>query len=131
MKLDNNCVRDLLLYIEEETDLSESICIESIPNLSYSADDLLYTAMKLQEAGYVNADVERTYDIENGGYSITVFDLTWQGHKFLDNIRDNAVWKTTKGIVSKFSSVSLGIIESVAAQVITNMINQHLGQSDR
>lgn len=33
-----------------------------------------------------------------------------------------------KGIISKFSSVSLGIIENVATQVITNMIAYQIGQ---
>lgn len=128
MKLNNDCIRDLLLYIEENTNLSDDVYIESINDLSYSIEELLYTSIKLKEANFINAEIEQTYDEENGGYSITVFSLTWQGHKFLDNIRDSEVWKTTKGIISKFSSVSLGIIENVAAQVITNMISLQIGQ---
>lgn len=128
MKLNNDCVRDLLLYIEANTNLSDDIYIESINDLSYLIKELLYTSIKLKEANFINAEIEQTYDEENGGYSITVFSLTWQGHKFLDNIRDSGVWKTTKGIISKFSSVSLGIIENVAAQVITNMISPQMGQ---
>lgn len=128
MKLNNDCIRDLLLYIEENTNLSDDVYIESINDLSYSIEELLYTSIKLKEANFINAEIEQTYDEENGGYSITVFSLTWQGHKFLDNIRDSEVWKTTKRIISKFSSVSLGIIENVAAQVITNMISLQIGQ---
>lgn len=128
MKLDNDCVRDLLLYIEENTNLSDDIYIESVNDLNYSTETLLYTSIKLKEANFINAEIEQTYDQENGGYSIAVFSLTWQGHKFLDNIRDSGVWKTTKGIVSSFTSVSLGIIENVAAQVITNIITQQIGQ---
>lgn len=96
MKLNNDCVRDLLLYIEENTNLSDDIYIESINDLSYSTEVLLYTSIKLKEANFINAEIEQTYDEENGGYSITVFSLTWQGHKFLDNIRDSGVWKTIK-----------------------------------
>ncbi len=125
MRLNNDCVRDLLLTIEEEVGIDEYISIENTQIKDYSSDDLLYTALKLQEAGYINAKVTNCLD---GSVSVDIFSLTWDGHKFLDNIRDNEVWSKTKSIVAKFSSVSLGIVSNVAAQVILAMIKQQLGQ---
>ncbi len=124
MKLNNECVRDLLLYIEENVGLNEYLSIRKSKIKNYSHEELIYTSKKLHEAGYINAEIE---DYLDGGHEIYIYSLTWNGHKFLDNVRDNKVWKTTKGIVSKFSSVSLGIIENVAAQVITNIITQQMG----
>ena len=124
MKLNNDCVRDLMLYIEKHIDLYNSVSIKDINLNNYSLDELIYTTNKLHEAGYINARIEQDFE----GFDVEIFSLTWNGHKFLDNIRDNNVWKTTKSIVAKFSSVSLGIIENVAAQVITNVITQQIGQ---
>lgn len=126
MKLNNDCVRDLLLYIEENVGIKDDVVIPGLTLSSYTNDELLYTALKLNEAGYLNARVSNYMD---GSCEIEINSLTWQGHKFLDNIRDDGVWATTKGIVSKFSSVSLSVIENIASQVITNIINQQMGQS--
>ena len=125
MKLNNECVRDLMLYIEDNLELGNYIDVATIEELEYSIDILLYTAIKLHEAGYTNSTID--LDIENQP-EVIIHSITWQGHKFLDNIRDDKVWKTTKNIISKFSSVSFSIIEKISAQVITNLINQYMGQ---
>ena len=125
MKLNNDCVRDLLLYIEDKITINDSIAISQIEINKYTSEELIYTAMKLKDAGYVKGNV---YKYITGNADVCVNELTWDGHKFLDNIRDDGVWKTTKEKLSKFSSVSLSIIENVASQVITNLINQQMGQ---
>ena len=125
MKLNNDCVRGLLLYIESNTSINSLIAVSQIEINDYTTDELIYTAMKLQEAGYIKAKISKFID---GSADVYVNELTWNGHKFLDNIRDDGVWKATKEKISKFSSVSLSIIENVAAQVLTNLINQQIGQ---
>lgn len=57
----------------------------------------------------------------------TVSGITWQGHRFLDTVRDNKVWSDTKSVVSKFSSVSISMVETIASNVITQLINKQLG----
>ncbi len=125
MRLNNECVRDLLLAIEENLGINDKVSIDDFELPNYSNDELIYTALKLIEAGFINGDSSKMID---GSIFVYVSSLTWDGHKFLDNIRDNEVWRKTKSIVSKFSSVSLGIISNVAAQVITALIKQQLGQ---
>lgn len=125
MRLNNECVRDLLLTIEENLGINDKVSIDDFELPNYSDDELIYTALKLIEAGFINGESSRMID---GSIFVYVSSLTWDGHKFLDNIRDNEVWSKTKSIVSKFSSVSLGIISNVAAQVITVLIKQQLGQ---
>lgn len=125
MRLNNECVRDLLLAIEENLGINDKVSIDDFELPNYSYDELIYTALKLIEAGFINGDSSKMID---GSIFVYVSSLTWDGHKFLDNIRDNEVWRKTKSIVSKFSSVSLGIISNVAAQVITALIKQQLGQ---
>lgn len=126
MKLNHDCVRDLLLYIEENLEYGYYIKVNEVQIGNYSQHEILYAADKLLEAGFINAT--RKEYIDNPGIPvIRINSITWNGHQFLDNIRDNKVWEYTKGILSKFSSVSIGIISSVAAQVISNLIKTQIG----
>ncbi|WP_143454637.1 DUF2513 domain-containing protein [Ligilactobacillus salivarius] len=83
-----------------------------------------YTVLKLKEANFIDGDVWWT---NNSPARIMVDNLTYEGHKFLDNIRDDKVWKDTKTILSKFSSVSLNFVSSVASDVISRLIQKQLG----
>ena len=124
MKLNQNCVRDILLYVEDHASYDTRISPNSI-DLPYSSDEIVYCAEKLMEAGYLNGTT-RNY-VSSSVPQIMISSLTWEGHKFLDNTRDDGVWKETKNVVGKFSSVSLSLIGQVASQIITSMIQKQLG----
>ena len=123
MRLDPSCVRYVLTYIEENVGYGNSLRAEKIPLENFNKDDVIYTADKLAEANFINADV--SYNIYGEPY-ILINSLTWSGHEFLDNIRDDNVWKNTKNIISKFSSVSLTLVSNIASQVISAMIKNQL-----
>lgn len=125
MKLNKDCVRDLMLYVEDNLSFGSQLDVSQIDNLDYSTEDISYTALKLYEAGYINALIS---DYIDGSSYILIQSITWSGHKFLDNIRDGKIWSTTKSIASKFSSVSISMIENIASQVITNLINKSFEQ---
>lgn len=124
MKLNHDCVRDLLLYIEENLEYSSIIEVDKINLKKYKLEEIAYATKKLKEAGYIHAKF--TIDDIDNLYAY-VGDITWEGHKFLDTIRDNKVWSTTKKVASKVSSVSLSLISTIASQVLTNIINQQFG----
>lgn len=118
MKLDRDCVRDFLLALESlgsgQTLTSENY--RSIPLLaSYERDVIIYTAERLDEAGFINV---KFMPVVGGDKPFFATSITWYGHQFLDNIRDDGVWKETKKIASKVTSVSLGILADIAASVM-------------
>lgn len=123
MKLNQDCIRDLLLYLEENLKLNDYLSISNISLKNYSSEELLYTADKLYEAGYLKCS-RKVYD--NTDLMIFVSSITYTGHQFLDNIRDDKVFAKTKSILSGFKSVSIEIIPETASKVITNLINQQL-----
>lgn len=128
MKLNHDCIRDFLLYFEANTHLNEDMSYEDINHFeiktSYSSDDIIYTIQKLNEANYLKA---KFYYASDSVYNLSVSSITWEGHKFLDTIRDDKVWKNTKSVISKFSSVSVTIVEKVASTVLTNLISKQMG----
>ena len=118
MKLNQECVRDLLLYLEENLEANDIIDIKEI-DLNYSKEELFYTAQKLGEAYYIDFNAHTAF-IENS----TIKTITWDGHQFLDNIRDSEIWKKTKSASSKFASVSISFLGRIASEIITKMILQ-------
>lgn len=127
MKLNYDCVRDLLLYLEENLTYENDVVINNISIKNYTEAELVYTAEKLYEANYLNCMKPLYIDEEIP--SIIVLSLTYNGHQFLDTVRDNAVWDKTKKISSSIASTSLKILENIATNVITNIISKQIGLS--
>ncbi len=129
MKLNHDCIRDLLLYLEDTLTLGNCLKISYAAEDSFlpshSIDDIRYTALKLTEAGYI--DTKSINFIDSRIPEIRILSITYQGHQFLDNIRDDGVWKETKKIASQVSSASIKILSDIAAQVISNIISKQMG----
>lgn len=129
MKLDSECVRDTLLEIEaKQNALFEKLQYEDLKKfdsyIKHGYDQFFYCLYRLQEAGYVDFSDKI---IEEKIYFFCFSKITWEGHQFLDNIRDNTVWKNTKKSVSKLSSVSISFLSKVASNVLSQMIKNDLG----
>ena len=128
MKLNQDCVRSVMLFIENKStfgsflDLNDFLKAEELKN--YKDEEIKYTLAKLSETNYLNKKVQF---INNEIAEFSTGSLTWEGHKFLDTIRDNKVWSKTKEITNKFASVSISMVEDIASQVITNLITIEMG----
>lgn len=120
MKLNHDCIRSVMLYLEENLKITSLIDTKDINLPDYSQEDIDYSVSKLIEANYLDGDIKRFL---TGAHLINVNSITWEGHQFLDNIRDSKVWSNTKSKLSTFSSVSINIMSQVAVSVLTQMIN--------
>lgn len=124
MELDYDCVRHLLLEIESNKKLGEPLTEynfkDNIVFGKYDFETVMYSLLKLKEANYVNVSLSW----ESGhviGYLIN--DITWAGHEFLDNIRDNKTWSEVKNVASKTSSMSLTLMSKLAFQYLSQKFN--------
>lgn len=115
LKLNQDCIRDLLIYLEENLGYKDKIIINSLKLNNYSKEELMYTADRLYEANYINVNI--CWNM-NSTHIIVVTSISYQGHQFLDTIRDNDIWKSTKAKASKIASVSLPIIQELASSFI-------------
>jgi hypothetical protein len=126
MQLTPDCIRDVLL--ELETFHIGVYKVDSFQNclLHYSSEQILYTLIKLYEGAYINAQLIRSSD----GQLITfrVYDMTFQGHEFLEKIRSDTVWnQKLKPVFTTIGSMSLEVISSVANSAITSLVLAKLG----
>lgn len=124
MKLNHDCVRALLLYLEENLEFDNTLSISDIIIDDFDSQDIMYSAFKLYEADYISG---KLLPRMNACPGLLINGITWEGHKFLDTIRDNKVWSSTKNMLSKVSSTSISFASSVASQVLSNIISQSLG----
>lgn len=127
MQLNHDCVRAIMLHVEKNLHYGYYINFNDVELDGYSHEDILYAADKLLEAEYFNGK-KQNY-ISTSEPTIHITSLTWNGHQFLDNIRDDGVWKDTKRILAKFSSTSLSFVGNIASQVITSLVQKQLGLS--
>ena len=116
MELKKDCVRDVLLYLEKNLNYNEEVFANKIELKKYSKEDIYYTCEKLSEAGFLNVKIDKFIMSETP--LIMIKSITYEGHQFLDNIRDENVWKETKNRLSIIKDVSLNVIGQVASAVI-------------
>mgnify|MGYP000631674527 CR=1 FL=1 len=112
MELKHELVREIMLYLEENLTFDKEIMSTQITIPEYTSEEIQYTVNKLYEAGFLKCKSFKAYKFK------TILEITWNGHCFLDNIRDDNVWNHTKQKVSKLASISLPILSQVAASYI-------------
>lgn len=125
MQLDMDCVRDVLLALEQLTDVDENhlhrrvttkkIC-EIVPDFSekevYNA---LYT---LYQADFIEADKIDFCD----GSDIIVEAITWPGYELLNNLRSDEVWSSVKEKIKPFGTVSMQVLANLAAKIVSDFL---------
>lgn len=126
MKLDFDCVRDVLLIIEEEDKVSNNmIYMDGInfPQIceklnDYEEKQIFYTIKKLVEAGYIiSAWMDNN---KNDMKYYYVIDITFKGHEYLNSVRNDKAWEFIK---TNALALSLRIIPKLAESYALNHLN--------
>lgn len=137
MKLDMDCMRDVMLKIElmqdisvdEESNVSfEPLWIDALYEVlsQYAKKDIFYALHNLDQAGYVSTNIV-SGDDSAMGYAINY--ITYEGHNFLDKIRDPKAWKYIKTAGSAIGNFSLSVINQIANGVTTAVIDSYLSKN--
>lgn len=117
MKRNMDLVRDLLLIIERNDDSKEL----NVPN-DWDREEVAYHLKILDQAGFVKNNTKWADNKPMWMFA----SLTWDGHEFLDSIKNNSIWdKTKEGIKNKgfeLGSVPLEVLKEYAKLQIKNLI---------
>ncbi|MXY20265.1 MAG: DUF2513 domain-containing protein [Dehalococcoidia bacterium] len=119
MKRDMSLVRSILLRIEATESLKEA------PDLNiegFSEEQVDYHLdMLIANKRYVNGNGNWSL---GGTYWVSIQGLTWEGHDFLDAIRDDSVWEQVKQkLGDNVSTVPLEVIKGVGIEVIKGLVS--------
>lgn len=121
MKRDKDLIRSLLLDVEMKDDGSGNpIEFDKIAKVDRDITEHLFL---LADAGLIEAIDASSMRARE----IIVLRLTWQGHEYLDNIRDPEIWAGAKSGAQQLGGFSLEILGALAKGLIKKKIEQHTG----
>lgn len=131
MKLNMDCMRELLIYLSNNLKIETGILQKKIfcgidlrnlyedQNLScFSSDDIFYSAYNLMSCNFIEA---KAGDQARPPVTYSIFNITYAGHQFLESIREPTAWERTKNIASAIGNHSLKFLEDTAQKVAVEM----------
>jgi hypothetical protein len=106
-------VRKILLSLNEA---NHGFAPNDLGIENFSEEQIGYHCLLLNEAGLIQAS-EITTLASSSPIAIPI-RLTWEGHEFVENAQNEAVWRQTKETVGKLGDVSFSVWATVLSQVV-------------
>lgn len=127
MRRDADLVRELLLKLEALPMSPGSTVLlgghdEELAIDGYSADEIDYHLSLIKEAGFIEGP---KFDASDG--RLTFRRLSWEGHEFVDAIRDPEAWKRTKAGASKVGGWTFGLLKQLGTAYFKQQAKDRLG----
>ncbi|HUU97323.1 MAG TPA: DUF2513 domain-containing protein [Phycisphaerae bacterium] len=121
MKRDLELVRKLLIFFEDKPDGAH---VEVPPIEGYSELQIKYHLVLMHEAAFLRCErILSSTDPQRVIYVIP-FELTWQGHEFLQSVKDDTLWrKLNDRVVKASASWTFGIL----TEWLKHEIKQRIG----
>lgn len=129
MKLNPECIRDIMFYLEENLTMNSDLEINEISvfdlpeKLNYSIEEIANTLLILDDANFI---VCYRNNGDDAIVALDIYRITYTGYQFLESIRPDSVWKKVQTISGNIGSFSLNVISQIATSVLTQMINGQL-----
>lgn len=104
MKLNPECIRDILFCLEENLKITPDLELEEVDlyelsnHLNYPIQELANTLLVLSEAGFI--EIAADYG-SNQITHIDVYRITYAGYQFIESIRPEPVWNKVKSVGKK------------------------------
>jgi len=120
MKRDFDLIRELLLHFE----MKNSSGVEQRPEIDGYDDEVIgYHLRLMHDASFIRAELIKSTTSDRV-VQVWPFELTWQGHEFLDTVRDEEVWRKILDVVAqKGGSMAFAVIQKIAAQLATGQMS--------
>lgn len=129
MKLNPECIRAIMLYLEENLTMNSDLEINEISvfdfprKIKFSIEEVANTLLVLDDAGFIVCCYD---DGDDAITALDVYRITYTGYQFLENVRSDTVWKKVKKVSNNVGSFSLNVISQIATSVLTQMVNSQL-----
>lgn len=128
MKINHDCIRDILLYLEENLKIEGHVFLsinlktlqDNLPE--YSAEDVFYSVYNLHQIRFIEGRINNVSNMKM--LFCEIENITYSGHRFLATIKPEPIWSKTKTIVSKIGVHTLDFIEGVAHDVAVESAKQ-------
>ena len=123
MKLNPDCVRDVLLTTEDLTGYNQCFTYPSqdCPRLEqYTYEEVMYHIHQCGKADFIeiNATIDNSFEVH---------DLTPAGHEFIANIRNDSFFSKVKDICKELGLSSLKDIAHISTNASALIIKSYFG----
>ncbi len=133
MKRNWDLIRDILLYTEANS--------PGVSEIRVGPSNFEGLKDHQELAAHIRMLLERNLLDGGGDYSsgwsfweegdddnfISLGNLTWDGHEFLDKIRSPKIWKKTKKVAQKTGGFTLGLLGDIASGLIKTQVEKYTG----
>ena len=124
MKRDMELIRELLLAIEdEETNVTVPASTLRLKN-NRDEQEIFYSLQLMTDAGFLEAEMVKSMQ---GIHDVLIRRMTWEGHEFLDNARNESIWKAAKEIVTQKGVSIENVGFGVLTQILASVAKQYFG----
>lgn len=128
MKRNMDLVREILIFAEEEDELifrgESSLNFRSNINLKDTKKYFDYEIIWEHVHVMAQGGLLKERDTTRNGDVLTVYRLTWQGHEFLESIRDQSTWDKLKELSEKHGSgLSIDLIREGAILLLRSAVS--------
>ncbi len=115
MKRDIELVLKILQQLEERDEIS---IIQRMEVAGYDDRVVAYHIRRVYEAGLLDAEAVTSSTTQTRLINVLPFGITWEGHEFLDSMRDEKVANAVrKRLGNKLSEVPFKLIQELALSV--------------
>ena len=129
MKLNYDCLRDVLLAVEAHEYIDNDLKVSelwpsdllALPALAfYDRKDVTYAAMIAIEAGLLLGKFQASNEEIDYLY---IMRLTADGHDFIESIRPELLWEQLRELGENTGIMSISMIKTAAPQLIMHYLN--------
>ncbi len=124
MKLNPDCLRAILLFVEDETDLDNSVVIGpfEMPSclLDFPENEVMY---HIKQAELSNLILMGGWFVSG---SCSIKYLTPEGHQFIGNIQSEKLWNRVKNVAKDAGVNTVQALVQIASNVALSAIQSHL-----
>lgn len=139
MKIDPDCVRDLMMLLEEKTGMIpdepysfygiNAYSIMQVQKIQekYQYGEVVYTLIQLAESGYISMTISCDNELRTARLGNILY-VTPKGHEFVASIADASSWKNKiLPVLKGVGSISLTVIETVSKGAVSAVIEHLMG----
>ena len=126
MKLNVDCIRDILLTVEASPFNAFFTCKileKELP--SYTEYEIWYNVLKLHEAKFITAKTKESKFSHLPEVEL-ITDITYKGHEFLNTVREVSIWNHVKNICHTIGSSSVHTMFEIGKTIISECIKKHI-----
>lgn len=131
MKLNYDCIREIIKFCEKEIVLDENGVLSQLTPKklynelsSFSKEDIDYSVKYMIEASIIKGYIPKYDNCDIPTYYI--YDITVNGYDFLEKIKNDTTWNKTKDISKQIGVHSIEVLSQIASAVISSLISSKI-----